>query len=259
MEHVDFTYTAGMDEAQVDQRLRDTETGVLSLADDDDAYAIPLAFHYDGGDALLLRLGRFADSEKMAYLESTRRACFVLYGYESPRESWSVLVTGELHPVPPGDDRYEDAAVNRAFPDLRVFDEDVAEIEIELYELRMETVTGRETLGRLAEAHPHGKMLAGAGAAVAVCGRPDISPDYWVQDCSAATENLLVAAAALGLGAVWLGVHPREDRAAAVRQVLGIPEEIPVLSLLSIGHPAEEKEPRTQYDETRVHREKWQV
>lgn len=120
-------------------------------------------------------------------------------------------------------------------------------------------VTGRETLDRLAEAHPHGKMLAGAGAAVAVCGRPDISPDYWVQDCSAATENLLVAAAALGLGAVWLGVHPREDRTAAVRQVLGIPEEIPVLSLVSIGHPAEEKEPRTQYDETRVHREKWQV
>lgn len=121
------------------------------------------------------------------------------------------------------------------------------------------SVTGRGTLERLAEAHPHGKMLARAAAAVAVCGRPDISPDYWVQDCSAATENLLIAASAIGLGAVWLGVHPRDDRTAAVREVLGIPEEIPVLSLISIGHPAEEKEPRTQYDESRVHREKWQV
>jgi len=117
-------------------------------------------------------------------------------------------------------------------------------------------VTERQTLDDLAEAHPHGKMLFEASLCIAVCGDPAISR-YWVQDCSAATENLLLAVAALGLGAVWLGVYFREERIAAVRQVLGIPDTIVPLNLISIGHPAEEKEPRTQYDGTRVHRGGW--
>lgn len=121
---------------------------------------------------------------------------------------------------------------------------------------RFVVVTRREILDALAEAHPYGKMLAQATLCVAVCGDPAASA-YWEQDCSAATENLLLAATALGLGAVWLGVHPREDRVAAVRRVLGIPANIAPLCLLSIGHPAEHKEPRTQYDEAKVHRERW--
>lgn len=118
-------------------------------------------------------------------------------------------------------------------------------------------VTSRETLDRLAEAHPHGKMLFEATAAIAVCGQIDISPDYWIQDCSAATENILIAAAALGLGSCWLGCHPREERIEAIGSILGIPGDIGILSLIAIGHPAEEKETRTQYDESRVHREAW--
>ncbi len=117
--------------------------------------------------------------------------------------------------------------------------------------------TGRQTLDSLAEAHPHGKMLFEATLCIAVCGDLTTFERFWAQDCSAATENLLLAATALGLGAVWLGVYPREDRVAAIRQVLGLPETITPLNLVSIGHPAEEKEPRTQYDETRVHRERW--
>ena len=92
---------------------------------------------------------------------------------------------------------------------------------------------------------------------IAVCGDKTISDRYWVQDCSASTENLLLAATALGLGAVWLGVYPREDRVRAIRRVLSIPETIVPLNLISIGHPAEDKESRTQYDERRVHREHW--
>jgi len=118
-------------------------------------------------------------------------------------------------------------------------------------------VTARQTLDALAEAHPHGKMLFEATSCIAVCGDLTTFERFWVQDCSAATENLLLAATALGLGAVWLGVYPREDRVAAVRQVLGLPETITPLNLVSIGHPAEEKEPRTQYNEARVHRERW--
>ncbi len=118
-------------------------------------------------------------------------------------------------------------------------------------------VTERPTLHALAEAHPHGKMLADATLCISVCGDLTEMERYWAQDCSAATENILLAVTALGLGAVWLGVYPREDRVAAVREVLQLPEIITPLNLISIGHPAEEKEPRTQYDETRVHWEHW--
>lgn len=117
-------------------------------------------------------------------------------------------------------------------------------------------VTERQVLNDLAKAHPYGKMLFQAALCIAVCGDPAVSRS-WEQDCSAATENLLLAVAALGLGAVWLGVHPEADRTAAVRQVLGIPEALSPLNLLSIGHPAEEKAPRTQYNVARVHRERW--
>mgnify|MGYP000237189397 CR=1 FL=1 len=118
-------------------------------------------------------------------------------------------------------------------------------------------VTDRATLKALAEAHPYGKMLAEAALAIAVCADPELSPTYWQQDCSAATENILLAVAGLGLGGVWLGCYPNEDRVVGIRRVLGIPARIQVLSLLSIGHPAEYREPRTQYNEARVHRERW--
>lgn len=118
-------------------------------------------------------------------------------------------------------------------------------------------VTDRGRLDELAEDHPYGKMLFEAPLCIAVCGDPGASSRHWVQDCSAATENLLLAAVALGLGAVWLGVHPSEERVATVRRALGIPEAIVPLNLVSIGNPAEEKEPRTQYDDARVHRERW--
>jgi nitroreductase len=118
------------------------------------------------------------------------------------------------------------------------------------------SVTDRSKLSILAREHPYGKMLARAPLAIAVCGEPTIS-DWWVQDCSAATENILVAAAAMDLGAVWLGCHGRLDREQVVKKTLGIPDQIGVLSLLSIGHPAEKKVARTQYDDTRVHRDSW--
>jgi nitroreductase len=118
-------------------------------------------------------------------------------------------------------------------------------------------VTKRETLDSLAEVHPFGKMLFQAPLAIAVCGDSAISAQYWVQDCSAATENLLLAATALGLGSVWLGVYPKEERVKVVRDILGIPESVIPLNLISIGYPDEFKEPRTQYDATRVHTEGW--
>ena len=118
------------------------------------------------------------------------------------------------------------------------------------------TVTDKAKLKALADEHPYGKMLPGAGLAIAACGDPSIS-DWWVQDCTAATENILIAVSGLGLGGVWLGCHGRPERERAVRKVLGIPTKVGVLSLLSIGHPDEEKQARTQYDPARVHKEQW--
>jgi len=118
-------------------------------------------------------------------------------------------------------------------------------------------ITDRQKLDKLADAHPYGKMLFRAPLCISVCGDTTMSADYWVQDCSAATENLLLAATALGLGAVWLGVHPDSERVAAVRRILDIPESVIPLNLVSIGHRAEEKSARTQFDGTRVHREGW--
>jgi nitroreductase len=118
-------------------------------------------------------------------------------------------------------------------------------------------ITDRGTLNKLGDAHPYGKMLRQAPLAIVVCGDPAVSERYWVQDCSAATENLLLAAVALDLGAVWLGVHPRTERKSFVRKELGIPHAIEPLAIIALGHPAEEKEPRTRFEQEKVHENHW--
>lgn len=101
-----------------------------------------------------------------------------------------------------------------------------------------------------------------APAAILVCGNPRLSTNpaarlFWEQDCSAATENILIAAAGLGLGTVWVGVHPVKDFVRIARQIAGLPKHVTPLSLVYVGYPAEEKPPRTQYDARRVHREEY--
>lgn len=102
-----------------------------------------------------------------------------------------------------------------------------------------------------------------APAAIVVLGNPSIANSsaarhYWVQDCSAATENILIAAAGLGLGAVWIGVYPLPSVIKPVREALNIPEPVTPLGIVYVGYPAEGAvpQPRTQYNEHRVH---WQM
>jgi nitroreductase len=109
---------------------------------------------------------------------------------------------------------------------------------------------------QLAQTHTWSSMAADAAAVFVVCGDERAS-DNWVKDASAATENLLLAATALNLGGVWVGIHPYPDRQAHLRRVLDIPERIRVLCLVPVGHPAESKPPRTQYQESKVHYEGW--
>jgi nitroreductase len=117
----------------------------------------------------------------------------------------------------------------------------------------------RKLLDAVPSFHPHSKMLAEAQAAVLVCGDESLEKHkgYWVQDCSAAVENMLIALQANGLGAVWLGIYPREDRVAGMRKLLNIPERVIPFALISIGYPGEKKGPEDRYDRTRVHRDKW--
>ena len=118
-------------------------------------------------------------------------------------------------------------------------------------------VTDRKKLDQLSEYGSHWQMLKEAPLSIVVCGDPSISEKYWIQDCSAATENILIAVSLMGLGAVWLGCYPRPERVGPTKKLLRIPDPIEPLAVLSIGHPAETKEARTQYDEARVHRNEW--
>ena len=124
---------------------------------------------------------------------------------------------------------------------------------------RFVVIRDKRTLTAITEVHPYSKMLPGAPVAILVCGDPGAGkwPQYWEQDCAAATENVLIAAEQLGLGSVWLGVHPLAERVDGVRRLLGIPESIVPFALLPVGRPAERKEPADRYDAARVHHERW--
>jgi len=117
-------------------------------------------------------------------------------------------------------------------------------------------VTDKQVLQTIAQSPPYDRTLPGAALVIVVCGDPRVS-SWWLQDCTLATQNILVAAAGLGLGGVFLGCHDKPEREGPIRGALGIPDEIGMASVLCIGHPAEQKEPRTQYDPEQAHRDRW--
>lgn len=122
-------------------------------------------------------------------------------------------------------------------------------------------VRERATLDKITDFLPNGKMLRQATAAFIVCGdltkAHDQQESYMLQDLSAAVENILLAANALGLGTCWLGVHPRPDRMEAVRELFLLPVNIIPMCAIALGWPAEHPPARTRYKEQSVHLEKW--
>ncbi len=122
-------------------------------------------------------------------------------------------------------------------------------------------VRSAEMRAKIAECLPNGKMLAHAPVGIVVCGdlrrAHDGQLSYLLQDCSAAIENLLLAVNSLGLGACWLGVHPREERMVHIRACLNVPEHVIPVAAIAIGWPGETQSPRTRYREEAVHREMW--
>lgn len=120
-------------------------------------------------------------------------------------------------------------------------------------------VKNKVSLGALSQVSNYSWMVKDSKVTIVVCGdlKLEKAKGYWVQDCCAATQNMLLAAHALGLGAVWVGVYPKEERYKKVREILNIPEDIVPLCMVSIGYPDESKDVSLRYKEERVHKEKW--
>lgn len=120
-------------------------------------------------------------------------------------------------------------------------------------------VDERRVLNDFMKFHPYSSMLAEAKAAILVCGdtNRETFPGYWVEDCSAATQNILLAAHALGLGAVWLGIYPREERVQQTKTLFKLPGHVIPLGMISIGFPAETKPPSKRFDPSRIHHNGW--
>lgn len=117
----------------------------------------------------------------------------------------------------------------------------------------------KEIMKNITEVHPYSKMLLNSDVAIVVCGdeKKEVFKGYWVQDCSAATENILLASQDMGLGAVWLGVYPIVDRVKKIQEILGLPTSVVPLSIVPIGYPDEEKTPEDRFDRTRIHYNGW--
>ncbi|MCJ2165455.1 MULTISPECIES: nitroreductase family protein [unclassified Pseudodesulfovibrio] len=116
-------------------------------------------------------------------------------------------------------------------------------------------INDRARLDGMADLHPHIKMVTQAPLGILVCGDLSLEkyPGYWVQDCAAAMENLLLAVHGLGLGAVWTGIYPMEDRVAAFRKMFNLPEHIVPLGFAPIGWPAQQLSSESRFKEDRVH------
>ncbi|MGD1045290.1 MAG: nitroreductase family protein [Bacteroidota bacterium] len=122
-------------------------------------------------------------------------------------------------------------------------------------------VTNRKTLDALSDALPFAKMIFKAGAAIIVCGVPAKAhkqmEEYTVIDSTLASQNILLAAEAIGLGAIWTAAYPYPDRMKSVKTILNIPENIISLNVIPIGHPTGEDKPKEKFNPEKIHQERW--
>lgn len=120
-------------------------------------------------------------------------------------------------------------------------------------------VTDKALLDSLATVSPTSKMVGNAAAAIVVCGdtRRALNSNVWTQDCSAATQNILLAAEGIGLGAVWCGIYPEYFKYNHIRRIFDIPMEVIPMSLISIGWPTGEEKPKEKYDPSNIHWNEW--
>ncbi|MFH1198028.1 MAG: nitroreductase family protein [bacterium] len=120
-------------------------------------------------------------------------------------------------------------------------------------------VSEKSILHRIPEVHPYAEMCKEASLAIVVCGDTKIERtiEYIALDCAAASQNILLAAHSLGLGSVWLGVYPKADRMKGLIGLLDLPENIIPISIITLGHPAEQRDVENRFNPERVHYNKW--
>lgn len=120
-------------------------------------------------------------------------------------------------------------------------------------------IRDRGMLERIPDIHPNASMACDAQLAIMVCADPSLEKysGRWPLDCSAATQNILLAATSMGLGSVWVGVYPDEQRMDQMRELCGIPATISPFALIPIGQPGEQKPPNDRYLPERVHHDRW--
>jgi nitroreductase len=120
-------------------------------------------------------------------------------------------------------------------------------------------LTRRDLFRRIMEIHPHAAMLETASHGIVICGDEQLQHDdgYWVVDCGAATQNLLLAAHAMGLGACWVGLHPRENRKVFFHALLGLPQHVQPFALVALGYPAEKKPRPDRFHPGKVRLNHW--
>ncbi len=122
-------------------------------------------------------------------------------------------------------------------------------------------VTDRKTLDALGDALPYAKMIYKAGAAIIVCGNPAKAHknfvEYAIIDSTLASQNILLAAEAIGLGAIWTAAYPYPDRMKSVRSILNIPSDVIPLNVIPIGHPTGEDVRKEKFDPKKIHLETW--
>jgi len=117
----------------------------------------------------------------------------------------------------------------------------------------------RPLMEKVMEVHPHAGMLQTASHAIVVCGDELQQHDdgYWVVDCGAATENLLLAAHTLGLAGCWVGLHPREGRKRDIAALLNLPQHVQPFALVALGYPREQKPRPDRFHPAKVRRNNW--
>lgn len=120
-------------------------------------------------------------------------------------------------------------------------------------------VNEREILNKITEIHPYAAMLKDAPLAILVLADKSIetTEGYRVQDCSAATQNILLSAHAMGLATVWLGVYPRAERMLAISQLFCLPQNIEAISIIAIGYADEQKQFPDRFKKERIHYNNW--
>lgn len=120
-------------------------------------------------------------------------------------------------------------------------------------------IDNQEIIDKIPNIHPYAKMITQVKKAILICADLNQTKyeDYWVQDCAAATQNILLKGVELGLGTVWLGIYPDEERVAKFKNLFKLPADIIPFSLVPVGYPDQDKKTPDRFDKNRIHRNKW--